>query len=62
MSTFLGLLPFVFGAVAIVVHARAKRPVVLSLGLTVSRRSPLVVIGRAGTRAPTACVTVGSTG
>ena len=27
MTTLLGLLPFVFGAVAIVVYAHAKRPV-----------------------------------
>jgi membrane protease YdiL (CAAX protease family) len=48
VSTFLGLLPFVFGAVAIVAYARAKRPVVRSLGLNVSRWSPLeVVIGLA---------------
>ncbi|HEY5979865.1 MAG TPA: CPBP family intramembrane glutamic endopeptidase [Microlunatus sp.] len=44
MSTFLGLMPFVFGTVAIVVYARAKRPVVRSLGLNVSRWSPLEVL------------------
>ena len=46
MTSLLGLLPLVFGAVAIVVYARAKRPIARSLGLNVSRWSPLeVVIG-----------------
>ena len=46
MTSLLGLLPFVFGAVAIVVYARAERPIARSLGLNVSRWSPLeVVIG-----------------
>ena len=44
VTTLLGLLPFVFGVVAIVSFARAGRPVVRSLGLTVSRWSPLEVI------------------
>jgi membrane protease YdiL (CAAX protease family) len=48
VSALLGLLPFVFGAVAIVVYARAKRPIARSLGLNASRWSPLeVVIGLA---------------
>jgi len=36
VTTLLGLLPFVSCAVAIIVYARTKRPVVRSLGLTVS--------------------------
>lgn len=44
MSTLLGLLTLAFGVVAIVVLARAKRPVARSLGLTVSRWSPLEVL------------------
>lgn len=48
MSSLLGLLPFVLGAVAVVSYARAKRPIARSLGLNVSRWSPLeVVIGLA---------------
>lgn len=38
------LLPLVFGAIAVVVHGYARRPVVRSLGLTVSRWSPVEVI------------------
>jgi hypothetical protein len=48
MSSLLGLLPFVLGAVAIVAYARAKRPIASSLGLNISRWSPLeVAIGLA---------------
>ena len=46
MSGLTLLLPLVFGAIAIAVYAYARRPVVRSLGLTVSRWSPAeVVIG-----------------
>lgn len=44
MSTLLGLSPFVFGALAIVVFVRTQRPVVRSLGLNVSRWSPAEVL------------------
>lgn len=48
MTTLLGLLPFAFGAVAIIGYAHARRPVLRSLGLNAGRWSPLeVVIGLA---------------
>lgn len=44
VSTLLGLLPLLFGAVAVAGSLRARRPVLRSLGLNVSRWSPLEVI------------------
>lgn len=44
MSALLGLLPFVFGAIAVAASLHARRPVLRRLGLTLSRWSPVEVL------------------